>query len=95
MTDRQNYESRLRAQLHEWNAQINVLKAKAEKAEASLKVEYLKQIEKLEHERQGLQAKLSELENAGEQAWGDLKSGVDLAWDSLSEAVKSAASRFK
>lgn len=95
MAEKQDYEAKLRAQLNEWKAQINVLKAKAEKAEASLKAEYLEQVEKLQGERRSLQAKLEELEEAGDHAWADLKIGIDLAWDSLSEAVQSAVSRFR
>jgi hypothetical protein len=39
--------------------------------------------------------KLGELKRAGEDAWEDIKSGMDLAWESLGDAMKSARSRFK
>jgi hypothetical protein len=39
--------------------------------------------------------KLTELKNAGEDAWEDLKTGIDNAWNSLGNALESAASRFR
>lgn len=95
MTLKEAYEKKLQASLHEWNAEIDKLKAKADKAEADIQIEYYKQIEDLRSKQQEAYEKLNELKKAGEDAWEDLKAGVELAWDSLGEAVKSAASRFK
>ena len=39
--------------------------------------------------------KIEELQHAGESALGDMKSGVELAWTALGEAIDSARSRFK
>jgi hypothetical protein len=39
--------------------------------------------------------KLSELQAAGDDAWEDLKAGIESSWASLRNAVKSATSRFK
>jgi len=48
-----------------------------------------------EIKKEAAQEKLKEFKGSGEDAWEDPKAGVELAWDSLGEAVKSAASRFK
>ena len=77
-----------------WNAEISKLKAKADDARADAQLEYYKQIEELREQQQDAQAKLNELREAGEDAWEDLKAGIDNAWSSLGEAFKSAASRF-
>lgn len=89
------YEKKLRAHLDEWNAEINKLKAKAERAEADAQLQYNEEIAKLQSMRDGAAAKLSELEAAGDDAWEDLKAGIENAWDSMAVAVKSATSRFK
>jgi hypothetical protein len=39
--------------------------------------------------------KLGELKEAGEDAWEDLKPGINSAWDSLGDALKSTTNRFK
>ncbi len=46
---RKAYEEKLDAQLEEWNAQIALLKARADKAKAEAKIEYYKTIEALQH----------------------------------------------
>lgn len=55
----------------------------------------VERIEDLRLKHETVREKLKELKEAGEDAWGDLEAGVELAWDSLGEAVKSANSRFK
>jgi len=95
MDMREAYQRKIEAQLEEWKAEIKRMKAKADKADADVQVEYYKQIEDLQSKQKVAQKKLKVLKEAGEGAWEDLKSGVELAWESLGEAVKSANSRFK
>jgi uncharacterized protein YlxW (UPF0749 family) len=89
------YQKKLQAQLDEWNAEIEQLKAKADKAEAESQLEYYKKIEELRTLQDDARTRLSELEQAGDEAWQDLKAGLDNAWDSLSNAMRSAKERFK
>ena len=95
MSMKETYEQKLEAQLDEWSAQIDKLKAKADGAEADIQLEYYKKIEELRTMQESATHKLSELKDSGDDAWEDLKAGIDSAWDSLGNAVKSAASRFK
>ncbi len=95
MTKKQAYEKKLSAQLEEWNAKIDVLKAKAQKAEATTKVEYYETIENLQRKRSVANEKLQKLQNASDSAWEDLKEGIENAWSDFGAAVKSAMSRFK
>ena len=95
MSTKEDFVRKMHAKLDQWNAEIDVLSAKADQAEASARVEYHKQLEALRSKRDAARRKLGELESAGESAWQDLKAGVELAWESVSEAVRSATSRFK
>lgn len=95
MSMKEAYENKLQAQLDECKAEMLKFKAKADEAEADAQIEYNKQIEELESKKASVDAKLSDLKDAGEDAWEDIKVGADSAWDSLSDALKSAASRFK
>lgn len=70
---RKAYEEKLDAQVKEWNAQIELLKAKADKARAEVKIEYYKTIEALQSKQNDAKAKLRELKTAGDEAWEDLK----------------------
>ena len=95
MDKKQVYQEKLKAQLDEWNAKIDVLKAKAAKAEAQSKADYQEAIEDLQKKRQAANDKLQELRSAGDEAWEDMKEGIEAAWSSLGAAIKSASSRFK
>ncbi len=95
MNKKQAYEEKLQAQLDEFNARIDVLKAKAAKAESSAKLSYYDTLEELKLKRDLAQNKLEKLRNASDDAWEDLKEGVENAWADFSAAVKSATSRFQ
>jgi hypothetical protein len=95
MSKREAYEHKLQAQLDEWAAEIQKLKARAERAEAEAQLEYYRQIDRLKEEQQKAQAQLDELRQASEQAWDDLRAGVERAWEDFGQAVKKATSRFE
>lgn len=94
MSMKDAYEKKLKAQLDEWGADIDKLKAKAEKAEVEAQLEYYKSIEELRSMQLAANEKLNELGEASDDAWEDLKAGVENAWDSLGKAVNNATSRF-
>ena len=89
------YEEKLDAQLKEWSAQIALLRAKADNAKADAKIEYYKTIEALQRKQNEARTKLHELTAAGDEAWEDLKAGVEKAWTEVKTAFHDAASRFK
>ncbi len=95
METKKAYEERLQAQLDEWSAKIDVLKAKARKSKSDSEVKYAEEVEKLEQKKKAAREKLADFRQAGESAWQDLKDGLDRAWDDLGEAVKSASGKFK
>lgn len=95
MSKKEAYEKKLEAQLDEWNAKIDVLKAKAQRAGADAKVDYEETIEDLQQKRAAAKSKLQDLREASDDAWDDLKEGVEQAWDNLGQAVSRATERFK
>ena len=92
---RKAYEEKLDAQYDEWNARIDLLKAKSDKAKAEAKIEYNKNIEALEIKHKEAGTRLHELKTAGDEAWESLKTGAERAWDEVKTAYHSAASKFK
>jgi nucleotide-binding universal stress UspA family protein len=89
------YVEKMEAQLKEWGGEIDVLKAKAEKSKAEVKIAYLKQIEELKKKQASVKKNLRELRGSGDEAWEDFKGGVEDAVKDLKRALKRAASRFK
>jgi len=96
MTDkRRAFEEKFDARMKEWNAKIDLLKAKAETAKAEEKIKYNARIEALQHKRDTARTKLQELKAAGDEAWEDLKAGTEKAWDEVKSAFRDAAAKFK
>ncbi|MDD2853766.1 MAG: hypothetical protein PHY09_17910 [Desulfuromonadaceae bacterium] len=95
MSSRDEYINRMQEKLEEWNAEIDTLAAKAGEVTADVKSEYREQIELLKIKQATARQKIDELQHSGESAWGDLKTGIELAWTSMGEAIDSARSRFR
>lgn len=88
------YQEKFQAQLNEWSAQMEVLKAQRDKAEADAKISYEQHLKELQTQYDAAQSKLKELQSSSEAAWEEMKSGVENAWDSMSKAIRNATSRF-
>ena len=95
MGTREEYVRKMQAKLEHWNAEIDMLAVKAALAEAEFKTEYSEQIEMLRNKQIEARVKLESLQESSESAWKDMRSGVEMAWDAIGEAVSSAVSRFK
>jgi nucleotide-binding universal stress UspA family protein len=92
---KKTYVKKMEAQLREWGTQIDILKVKAEKSKAEVKIKYLQQIEELKSKQGALKQRLGELKESGDEAWEDFKEGVDDALGDLKKSLKKAVSRFK
>ena len=74
--------------LRELRAQIKELLKKLDTAVG-------KEAEALRPKLRAAQAKLNELMKTSGEAWGDLKPGLEKAWDELHKSLNLAAARFK
>jgi DNA repair ATPase RecN len=92
---REEFVLKLKEKIDLWNADLNKLQARADQASAEARIKYQQQIEDLQEKRQELEGKMAQLRGAGEGAWEDVKSGTEIAWSSMSEALSSALQRFK
>jgi chromosome segregation ATPase len=94
MQDKKSYLEMLADQLREWDTEIDELKVKAHLAKADAKDELAKQLEELRAKREMAQGKLQQLQNAGDEAWDDIKAGVEKSWTEMKGAFRSALSKF-
>ena len=95
MDKKELYIEKLAARLKQWSAKIDEYKAKGEELKVDMKIEYKKQLEDLSVKKGALEKKISALKEPGNEAWEELKKGVEKSWKELSEAVKTAAEKFK
>ena len=94
MEDKKSYLQMLADQLREWDTEIDELKVKAHLAKADAKDELAKQLEELRVKREAAQGKLQQLQNAGDEAWDDIKVGVEKSWTEMKGVFRSALSKF-
>ena len=94
-TTREQYVSRLKAQLDRWNAQAGRLEAQASTAAKDLKERCAKDLERVRAEREKALYQLKLLEGASATAWHELRHGADEAWTRMREAVAQAATNFE
>lgn len=88
---RQEYQQKVRAELDKLNAQIDEYKAKVNQMQADTAASYHERMEELYAKRDAAQAKLQELQQAGETAWSDIQEGFEKAWNDLTEAFDNAS----
>ncbi len=95
MNEKELYRQKMQAQLDEWKAEVDKLKAQTAGASADAQLELNKLIEGLEGKIEEGKTRLAELANASEDAWESIKAGVESAWDSITSAFSDAAAKFK
>jgi hypothetical protein len=95
MDERELQKQKYQAQLDVWKADVDKLKARAALAKADARIEMNRHIKELERGVHEAGARLSELAEAGGDAWHSVRKEVDSTWRSLRAAVSAAASKFK
>src|SRR3990167_181744 len=94
MNKRNEYMEKLKAQLEEWEYDIDRLEARLDDVQDEAKVRLDKTIKDLKVKQKDVQGKLRQLEGAAEEACTDIKDGLELAWDSLKLGFLAAKSEF-
>ena len=90
--NRKAHETRLDAQLAQWDAEIGVLKAKAARAEVDAKVRYDETIVDLQHKHDEIGEHLGKLRAASDETWEGVKAGAEKAWLEFKLLFHSATS---
>jgi predicted nucleic acid-binding Zn-ribbon protein len=94
MNKREKYIQALHEKIDEWNYEIDRLKMRKDIIEGESRLALQKQIDSLKQKRSELEGQLDTLRSTSTEAWEDLKSGIDMALESMNSAVRSAVSRF-
>ncbi len=94
MTTRQEYQKKIEEQIATWRSELESLQSRAKETTAEKREEFTEAVEKLKTRKQELKVRYSELKEASDGAWTDLKTGLDMAVESLGEAIRSAKDRF-
>ncbi len=93
LADRKAYESKLDAQLAQWDADLDVLKAKARRAEVDAMVNYDKAIDALQRKHDEAGVHLSKLKAATDEAWECAKEATEKSWHELKAMFHGSAEK--
>ncbi len=86
--DKKAYQEKVEAQLKEWQAEIDKLKAQAQGKSADAKIEYEKRVKVLEERMDQSREKLEGLKKAGENVWEESKKEVEKELNELKAQVR-------
>lgn len=90
LENRKAYETKLDAQLAQWKADIDVLKAKTKRAEVDALVNYDQVIEALQQKHEAASHQLRDLKVASDDAWESVKTLTEKAWLELKSLFESS-----
>jgi predicted small secreted protein len=91
----QAYEDQAQAKLRELDQQIDALEARIRRGSKVERQRLAPQITQLERDRAVAHAKLKQLKNSSQEAWTDMKVGIDRAMGDLQAAYQRANADFK
>jgi hypothetical protein len=83
------------AQLDEWGAQIELLKARSATLKAGIVQDYNEALDAFQHKHAEGLTRLKELKASGDDAWDDLVAGLEKILAEGKVAYHNAISRFK
>jgi len=95
MDKRTEYIEKLSAQMVEWDAQIDLLKDKAESATPEARFEYSSTIAALQLKRDQAAVKLQGISAANDDEWEDLKTGAEQLWGEVKTILRDAIVKIK
>jgi len=95
MSTKEAYKQKIEAELELAQAKLAEFKAQAKSSAADTRIKYSKHVDELDQKVVATRAKLKELGEASDDAWEQLKVGVESAWGALSAAIRNAAAKFK
>lgn len=88
------YQAKIEAKLRYLDREIDELKTEMEQSRVD-RNQYDQRMAELERKRKLAHEKLERLKTSSQEAWVDMKAGIDAAMDDLESAYQKAASHFK
>ena len=94
MSSKEDFLVSADAQLFLLQSKVNLLKLNARNADLETKAEFNEFLNELTTKQEVAKEKVRRLENAGDDAWKDLKKGANQALRELDNAIMEVTSRF-
>lgn len=90
----EEFRRELEDKLADLDKKIDAMKERGSELSEQAKKEWQEQMDAVAEQRKALRSMLDELGAASAEAWGDVKTGAQKAWNDLQAAYNKAAERF-
>ena len=94
MGNREEYIDKLAARLKKWDAEIQKLEEKANKAKADVKAKYTKKADELRAKKETIQQKVKDFGEANEEVFSSVKINIEDSLTNLINAINDAFNKF-
>jgi uncharacterized coiled-coil DUF342 family protein len=85
------YVAKMEKQLKKWDADVDALAAKGEKASAEARKAYYARIKDLRASRDAVQKTFQEIRAASESAGAQMQAGMEAAWKSMEKSLEKVS----
>jgi len=95
MDTKEGFKEQIKEQLAKWKTTIDGLKVKFERAEADARATLHDQLESLHDKRVKAEKILEDISAPSQDAWEQIKSGVEQGWTDLARTAKSTMGKVR
>ena len=88
------YQQKIRAQIKEMKAKMQMFEAGAEKTSADMHIQYQKNVNAWKSRFKEIEMKLDKLSESTESSWDEIQSGIETAMSELSRSIENAVKQF-
>lgn len=88
------YRQKVRAQIKEMKAKMQMIEAGSQKASADMRIKYQKNLKDWRARLDELDKKLDKLSDSSQKAWEDLRSGIDKTMSELRSSIEGSTEQF-
>jgi len=93
-TKKEIYQHKAEAKIEQVNAKIDSYLAKFDETKADARLEIKNQLDDLTNQRETVERKFEEMRNAGQDAWSDMRSGLDDAIEELETSYNKVVEKM-
>jgi uncharacterized protein YukE len=89
------YQQKVRAQIKEMKAKMQMFEANTEKAGADMRIKYQEKLNDWKSRFKDVEMKLDKLSETTEENWDDIRSNIDETMQELRNTLENATKQFK
>jgi hypothetical protein len=95
MDTRELYKKKYEAQMNEWSAKLDVMKAQTDKLTAQAKLDVKRQVDIAQAKFDAAKAKFNDITGATDDRWDSVVKEADRTWQDLKAAAEGALAAMK